>query len=137
MENRTSLTRSLAAPSVSCQVERADYSHITPRSNHSQSKLTLPGLPENAGCVPRLQPQRPLVPLLLGLVVLEELHTRTVPRLVDPLSSLLQSRQFKSPCLCRFPVDLTCAGCMSSSQAVRSLGPSNRMIISQVFFPLF
>ena len=103
MENRTSLTRSLAAPSVSCQVDRADYSHIThhtshitPSSNHSQSKLTLPGLPENAGRVPRLQPQRPLIPLLLGLVVLEDLHTRAVPRLVYPLSSLLQSRQFKS-----------------------------------------
>ena len=42
MKNRTSLTRSLAAPSVSCQVERPDYSHITPRSNHSQLSQNSP-----------------------------------------------------------------------------------------------
>ena len=97
MKNRTSLTRLLAAPEwVVSSGLGGLLTHITPGSNHSQSKLTLSGLPEDAGCVPSLQSQRSLVPLLLGLVVLEDLHTRTVPRLIDPLSSLLQSRQFKS-----------------------------------------
>ena len=95
MKNRTSLTASLAA--LECVVSSGPGRLLTLRSNLSQSKLTVPGLPEDAGCVPRLQPHLPLVPLLLGLVVLEDLHTRTVPRLVNFLSSLLQQKIFTFP----------------------------------------
>ena len=52
-------------------------------------QLTGPRLLEDARGVPRPKPQHPLVTLLPSLVVLKDLHARTVPGLVDSLPSLL------------------------------------------------